>query len=440
MSQIIINNAGSQKAGMISALRRYTGIGLKAAKDTFESIERGNFLAITDIPDTNIAAVIADFTAYGASASKISDSVYGTASIQLKYSTESVAQAKITDSIRLGAEQAMLNTSPRSRIQPPSIDYPSRTASSQVGSAELNRRALRIYLYDVLTLECINNKYQTRIRKLANQITSAENVSYIKEYRIDIFGTGTKTDRIYFKYDGNKYCIAIHGDASYNRNKVYDDSWLATGCYRWLEIETNLTYLQSRRAWADYGTGFFDKIKYKNNAIKGFDEAYSNFKAIASNAYQKLLCNNSTMAKERMGLNKELREVQHLLKKAYSSNIIPGAFRNNLYAIYYLYDFINTSNESFSTALLHYDLNEIKTKLDKIIAQQQEIIIQQSLIMAQNSQQLAQNQEFLKKLSSIEASSAQTAYNTAQSAYYSEIAANNSEVCAWIGIANYLKD
>lgn len=435
MSQILINNAGNQKAGMISILRRYTGIGLKAAKDTFDSIEHGNFLVITDVPETDVATVIADFSAYGVSASKISSTAYSMTSIQLRYSKESITRAQYSDSIRLSAEQSLLNSSPRSGIQQPSVVPLTHMASNNVSSSELDRNALKIYLYDVLTLECINNKYQTRLRNLASQVASAENISYIKNYQSSV-----NREPIYFKYDGSKYYIALYSDDYGKVNKVYTDGWLRNNCFLWLEVETNLAYLQSHQAWYCIVGNLFDRIKYKNNAIKHFNEAYINFKATAPDAYQTLLCNNSMMIKERMGLNKELQEVQRLLVKAYSCNIIPGAFRNNLYAIYYLYDFINTSNESFSTALLHYDLNEIKSKLDKIISQQQEIIIQQSMLMAQNSQLFDQNQAFLKKLSNIEASSSQTAYNTAQSAYYSEIAANNSEICAWIGLANYLKD
>ena len=87
---------------------------------------------------------------------------------------------------------------------------------------------------------------------------------------------------------------------------------------------------------------------------------------------------------------------------------------------------------TLTTALLHFDLNEIKKKLDKIIAQQEEIIIQQAINNAQNQQLLRQNQQQLEYLSTIES-------NTSQAAQYAEIAANNAEACAWIGMANYIE-
>ena len=126
----------------------------------------------------------------------------------------------------------------------------------------------------------------------------------------------------------------------------------------------------------------------------------------------------------------ELDKACNLLQKAYQVNIIPMQFRN-LYTIYYLHEFISTSRESLSAALLHCDLNEIKAKLDKIIAQQQEVIIQQAIIASQNNQLLQQNKLQLERLASIES-------NTTQAGQYAEIAAVNAETCAWIGLANYI--
>ena len=98
-----------------------------------------------------------------------------------------------------------------------------------------------------------------------------------------------------------------------------------------------------------------------------------------------------------------------------------------------MHDFITTSSESLSSALLHFDLNEIKDKLDKIISQQQEIIIQQYVMYAQNQQILQQNQKHLQVLANIET-------NTANAALYSEIAANNAEICAWLSAATFLEN
>ena len=93
---------------------------------------------------------------------------------------------------------------------------------------------------------------------------------------------------------------------------------------------------------------------------------------------------------------------------------------------------MKSSQGTLSEALLHYDLKQIKDKLDKIIDQQQEIIINQAIIATQNKQLIQQKQDMLKSLSSIER-------NTYQASQYAEIAASNAEACAWIGLANYIR-
>ena len=118
------------------------------------------------------------------------------------------------------------------------------------------------------------------------------------------------------------------------------------------------------------------------------------------------------------------------MQTAYSANIIPQQYRN-IHAVWFIHDFITTSSETLSSALLHCDLDEIKQKLDTIIEQQKEIIINQSVMMAQNEELISQNQQTLNKLASIET-------NTAKAGQYAKIAANNAEACAWIGIAKYI--
>lgn len=119
------------------------------------------------------------------------------------------------------------------------------------------------------------------------------------------------------------------------------------------------------------------------------------------------------------------------MENAYSVNIVPQQFRN-LYAIYYLCEFISTSNESFSNALLQCNLEEIKQQLATVIENQREMIINQAILIAQNEEIIAQNNQNLKHLAKVE-------NNTAFAAKYSQIAAVNAEACAWIGVANYIK-
>lgn len=309
-------------------------------------------------------------------------------------------------------------------------DY-SRSAPVQKSeTTDLNRNALRIYLQDVLSLECIKRKYQIELKKLDKSLSLPKSV--IKECPIDIFGTGTKSRPIHLAYGGKKYYIAVYDNYPFYNGLVDTDSFLNPSVFRWLEIDENIKYLKSESAWQDYGTGYFSNKRYKKNAANEFLRAYSEFKKTAPAEFVERTQYREGIVSRKHGIASELSKLEELLKKAYNRNIIPGVFRNNLYAVFYLHDFISTSNESFATALLHYDLNEIKAKLDTVISQQQEIIIRQSIMVAQNKQLLQQNKNQLHKLSQIED-------NTYRAAQYAEIAANNAEACAWISMANYLK-
>lgn len=105
----------------------------------------------------------------------------------------------------------------------------------------------------------------------------------------------------------------------------------------------------------------------------------------------------------------------------------------NIYSIFYLYDYLSTSQESLQSALLHYNLEEIKTRIDEVISQQSEIILQQAIQTAHLEVIENQNTKILKH-------AAETEQNTALAAQYAQIAANNAEACAWINLAQYIKD
>ncbi|MCL2463496.1 MAG: hypothetical protein FWF28_00265 [Micrococcales bacterium] len=119
----------------------------------------------------------------------------------------------------------------------------------------------------------------------------------------------------------------------------------------------------------------------------------------------------------------EWQAADALLKKAYGANIIPSQFRT-LYAVYFLYEFLSTSREPLHEALLHYDLDEIKRKLDVVIEQQEQIIINQEIQISQNDQMKRQSDEILKHAIATER-------NTETAAQYTRVAAANSEALVW---------
>ncbi len=116
-------------------------------------------------------------------------------------------------------------------------------------------------------------------------------------------------------------------------------------------------------------------------------------------------------------IKREKSEMSELLKQAYSANIIPLQFRN-IQGVYYLYDYLSTSSQSLSDALMQCNLDAIKQKLDEIINLQSESIVQQAQA---NAALYEQNQRILE-------TAQVTMENTAVAAKYAQITAVNSEL------------
>lgn len=116
-------------------------------------------------------------------------------------------------------------------------------------------------------------------------------------------------------------------------------------------------------------------------------------------------------------LTQETDEMLKLLKQAYSANIIPLQFRN-IQGVYYLYDYLSTSSQSLSNALMQCNLDAIKQKLDEMINLQSEAIVQQAQA---NAALYEQNQRILETAQA-------TMENTAVAAKYAQITAVNSEL------------
>lgn len=107
------------------------------------------------------------------------------------------------------------------------------------------------------------------------------------------------------------------------------------------------------------------------------------------------------------------------LSKAYELNLIPKPFRN-LYGVYYLYDYLSTSQESLTDALLHLDLEQIKDKLDHVIAQQSEQILRAAVQSAQLAHIQKQFDQLIDTVQSISTDTAEIARYSAISAAHLE--------------------
>ena len=161
----------------------------------------------------------------------------------------------------------------------------------------------------------------------------------------------------------------------------------------------------------------------KESDYKEREEEYKRQIAEEAIRVQQELLERDALIEQRDGFQKNLDEAERVMEKAYSANVIPKQFRN-LYAVYYLYEYLSTSQSTLESAMLHFDLNEIKAKLDSIIDQQEQIVLQNAISISQNDKIIEQNNNIIRSAMKIET-------NAERIAQYEAIQATNSGVIAF---------
>lgn len=321
------------------------------------------------------------------------------------------------------------------------VKHTSSTTTVPTNSNELDREALKIYLGNILALECIKRKYQRNLEDYDYKAKKLKNSNCYKRYVLYQFNSRKDDNRyLHLCYKDNEFYVATYDDFSgvWTGELLKDEAYAEGVRWAWKKIPIDSPF-HKQLSTADFwkhkthvSAGFLEKRRQKELIKNSFVKIFNEYVAFAPEEHKKNTAKIDEYLSKMYKIIQELSTAKKLLKEAYDVNIIPSNFRNNIYAIYYLHDFVSTSQESFTTALLHYDLNEIKVKLDKIISQQESIIIQNALMMSQNNEIIRQNQQKLNSLAKIES-------NTSQAAKYTQIAANNTEICAWLSAATYLE-
>lgn len=321
-----------------------------------------------------------------------------------------------------------------SKCGSPQMQIEQKQLTPSNAEKELDREAIKIYLSNVLALEYAIDILNRKWSSVNQEIVDFERNNYYEVISI------TEKEKLGLYYDGKKYYM--HFNVT-EYNKTYIGLYWSQFCkISWQAIDENWEYINRTANWpSTFKSGgsvlidifvgsIVDAIQRKSKKTR-FLEAYASFKARAPGRYADNLKKIQPKKDERSSIQEEARNARQLLQEAYSINIIPEQFRN-IYAVWFIHNYISTSNETLTSALLHCDMDSIKHKLDTIISQNQEIIMNQAIISAQNRQILEQNQHSLKHLAAIET-------NTEMAAQYAQIAANNAEACAWIGAASFLR-
>ena len=134
-------------------------------------------------------------------------------------------------------------------------------------------------------------------------------------------------------------------------------------------------------------------------------------------------------------LRSEYQKVRVLLQDAYKMNILATQYRN-LASVLYIYDYMASSQASFTDTLIHEHMENgiqrIEAKLDSIVMQNEQIILHNRHQEALNSQMTEKTDNMIRTLQ-------QTERNTMLAAQYAELSAVYSRANAYFGYANYLK-
>lgn len=172
-------------------------------------------------------------------------------------------------------------------------------------------------------------------------------------------------------------------------------------------------------------------------------EKYKNFPVL-------LQQNQQNWERDKSFLLAERTKVKNLLTEAYSINIIPLPYRD-LAPIYYIYNYLSTSQATLEQALMHEHMErgieKLASKMDIIIAQNAELIFNTREISNNTdriSGQISGISNNMKQISNsniqILESCRRNEKNTEQAAQYAAIAAQYAKADAYFQYAAYLKN
>lgn len=277
-----------------------------------------------------------------------------------------------------------------------------------------NRDVLNNYMYNIRTLEVVKSEL----------LAQKQNILY----RISNLGYGQNMYEP--SADGESIMYAIFGGGGFIVAVLVIGTLLKETVGEWFD-------------WKDFLSGLMTFLIIGTILIAGgyiIYELYSAANEKQNYVYRKKqdeirveneLKEKSALEEISNELDEEINKTDKLLNEAYSVNLIPSKYRN-VYAAYFLYDYISTSTATLSEALLHCDLDTIIEKLKTVIEQQSEMIMELAAANAKNEAIIQQNEQMLQH-------AIQTENNTALAAQYSQIAATNSKVTAYCQMVQFLE-
>ena len=312
----------------------------------------------------------------------------------------------------------------------------------------VNRDALLIHLKDLRTLETIINESTDKKNKLTERVNNAEFVpkstpekpKMPDHYIVEINRKDLITAMfIAFIVLGVSIVFSIIVAKPLHHDWLVYDSFQQVGldgrgfrnrfivktvcCALILIVIWSITFVKCKRSINDYK----DAVRNYKRQV----EEYPSKKKKYDEILEEIACDNEEHEARFIEVKKSMSDlageisvdIEHykdLLNKAYSADIIPMQFRN-IEGVYYLYDFLSTSQLSLSDAIINANMQEIRNKLDEVINMQKEMVIQQ----ARSNAQIADLRETTEQVLE---SARITEQNTFVAAQYARISAINSEL------------
>lgn len=292
-------------------------------------------------------------------------------------------------------------------------------------SNEIDRKALLIYLNDVRTLESIIDQSNEKITSLDESLCSfTDKIEILKKKRSSIHTPRkpeepemgqTNSGSIVLLILTTLGCVALGINLASNDLGILGIPLILIMILSCIVLVVD----ECKKPEKDYNHAVYRyniDLEQYNNAIQQIQDIDDEIKSLEKNKSARK--NDIQPVKE--SLNGDIDDVKSMLDKAYSANIIPIPFRS-IEGVYYLYDYISSSNQSLSEALMQANLEAIKNRMDQVIKMQAIGIIEQAQTNAKLDDIQNQNRQIIS-------AAERTAANSELTAKYSAITAINSEI------------
>ncbi len=280
----------------------------------------------------------------------------------------------------------------------------------------MEREGMIVYLRNLLALEMTKRKLEKALLNVQGNIAALENRMRQKDFQMEEATKSYNVAVLCFIIAFMCLLAAMFSSAAESLVLVVIFSILGIGC-----LACGLSSLVTT-------AGENHNRKWRNNEVRKHNQTEQEL-------IQNLTLQLDQYRPRASFFNRELEKVKGLLQEAYGVNLLATPYRN-LASVYYIYDYMTTSQASLSETLLHEHMESgiqrILEKLDQVVAQNEQMILSMRRLEAGNQKVIEQNQQMLLSMGSIESSAL-------NSEMHSRLAASYAKSSAFFNAATYLE-